>query len=62
MIDRENQKRLVLIGIHRKGEKGFKKRFDKKEELKRDSLAPDSLPIAPEQVFSKNRSVNLIPE
>jgi hypothetical protein len=62
MIDNEKQRRLVLIGIHRKGEKGFKKRFSEKENLEGIPAKPETLPLTPEQIGKLNQISNLLSE
>jgi hypothetical protein len=52
MTEKKDQKRLVLIGIRRKGEKGFKKRIDNKFNIEADQVSSDILPVKPEQTIT----------
>ncbi len=58
----QDQKRLVLIGVHRKGEKGFKKRIDKEIQSKDFELKPESLTMNPEQIYTVPQTSNISPE
>ncbi len=46
MIDAKKSKRLVLIGIRKKGDSGFKKHIDAKYKGSTEDLAPKLLPLS----------------
>ncbi len=57
---RSEQKRLVLIGIHRKGEKGFKKRFDNPSKSKIYNEENESNNIDPVQISDSSQIIKII--
>lgn len=57
-----NTRKLVLVGIRRKGEKGFKKSFDPKWKPENESLTSESLDIPLHKMTNSEKILNLLPE
>ncbi len=62
MNNQNENKRLVLIGIRRKGEKGFKKSIDANVSSNQsfNEKTPLDIPIAP--LSNSDQILNLLPE
>lgn len=60
MDQNKNQKRLVMIGIRRKGEKGFKKSFDRLFNADQDSFKPVTSEINPGQVSNSSEILRIV--
>lgn len=62
-MNKNEQKRLVLIGIRRKGENGFKKRIDTRIPLVsgETQFEEKSAVISPAQVSNAGRIIRIIP-
>jgi hypothetical protein len=59
---RDEPKRLVLIGIHKKGDKGFKKRIDNQVTLNQTNALDELLLIAEQARSRSSRIINLLPD
>jgi len=62
MINNNKDKRLVLIGIRRKGEKGFRKSFDSNVESNQSSIIQDSVHIPQTPDSKSSQIINLLSE
>ena len=62
MLDQNENKRLVAIGIRRKGDKGFKKSFDPKVKFDNIFIDPETLPVPHAAVSNASQILNLLPE
>jgi hypothetical protein len=60
MNHQDEPRRLVLIGIHKKGDKGFKKRFDYKAKLNQINDVDDLLLVPDQAHSSSSRIMNLL--
>jgi hypothetical protein len=62
MNNQNENKRLVLIGIRRKGEKGFKTRVDSNISLNQSTNEDASLDISVSPHSNSSQILNLLPE
>ncbi len=62
-MNNNDEKRLVLIGIRRKGEKGFTKSFDTRVNLKNDPSKKEKVntTIDPAQISDSSQIIRIMP-
>ncbi len=60
-MNQKEQRRLVLIGIRRKGEKGFKKRFDSQVEPKTDPIKKEINATNPAHTSNSTQIMRIMP-
>lgn len=58
----DEPKRLVLIGIHKKGDKGFKKRIDNQVTFNQTNALEELMLISEQARTRSSQIINLLPD